>query len=35
MLHRKLHKKCFLEQKGMTCNHTSLLSGNNKNWGKK
>ena len=22
MLHRKLHKKCFLEQKGMTCNHT-------------
>ena len=22
MLHRKLHKKCFLEQKGMTFNHT-------------
>lgn len=22
MLHRKLHKKCFLEQKGMTYNHT-------------
>lgn len=26
MLHRKLHKKCFLEQKGMTCNHTLQVS---------